>query len=66
MKEDEFTAGVDKEVEKLEETSCQKDIIFNIKCLKIKEGDEVRATFVDQDQEPKEIKAKKKEQLGKK
>lgn len=47
----------------MEETSKEQDVLFNLESSTIKQGDEVRATFTDQGEETKEVKAKKEKQL---
>lgn len=53
----------DKQVKEVEETSKEQDVLFNLESSTIKQGDEVRATFTDQGEETKEVKAKKEKQL---
>lgn len=59
MKKNEVNFEYYKEVEQLEETSNQRDVLFNLERTIIKKGIEVKATFVDQGEETEEIKVKK-------
>lgn len=63
LKDNEFKLGATKEIGELEEASKQNDVLFNQQSSTIKEGDKVRATFVDQGEKIEKIKTMKEEQL---